>query len=68
MSFDADCEGIVRRGSTPAERASIAAKVASIWETASHCHFNCDFRFNSQPTGMQFTKRKTVGGRAWLSI
>jgi hypothetical protein len=68
MSFDADCEGIVRPASTPAERASVAAKVARIWETASHCHFNCDFRFNSQSTGMQFTPRKTIGGRAWLSI
>jgi hypothetical protein len=68
MSFDADCEGIPRRGSTAAERAALAVKVASVWDTASHCHFNCDFRFNSQSTGMQFTPRKTIGGRAWLSI
>jgi hypothetical protein len=68
MSFDADCEGIPRRGSTAAERAALAVKVASVWETASHCHFNCDFRFNSQSTGMQFTPRKTIGGVAWLSI
>lgn len=68
MSFDADCEGLPRRGATSAERASLAAKVAAVWETASHCHFNCDFRFNSQSTGMQFTPRKTIGGRAWLSI
>jgi hypothetical protein len=68
MSFDADCEGIPRRGSTATERAALAVKVASVWATASHCHFNCDFRFNSQSTGMQFTPRKTIGGRAWLSI
>jgi hypothetical protein len=68
MSFDADCEGIPRRGSTAAERAALALKVASVWNTASHCHFNCDFRFNSQSTGMQFTPRKTIGGVAWLSI
>jgi len=68
MSFDADCEGIPRRGSTAAERAALALKVASVWNTASHCHFNRDFRFNSQSTGMQFTPRKTIGGRAWLSI
>lgn len=68
ISFDADCEGIPRRGSTAAERAALALKVASVWDTASHCHFNCDFRFNSQSTGMQFTPRKTIGGRAWLSI
>jgi hypothetical protein len=68
MSFDADCEGIPRRGSTAAERAALALKVASVWNTASHCHFNRDFRFNSQSTGMQFTPRRTIGGRAWLSI
>jgi len=68
MLFDADCEGIPRRGSTAAERAALALKVASVWDTASHCHFNCDFRFNSQSTGMQFTPRKTIGGVAWLSI
>jgi hypothetical protein len=68
MSFDADCEGIPRRGSTAAERSALALKVASVWDTASHCHFNCDFRFNSQSTGMQFTPRKTIGGVAWLSI
>jgi len=68
MSFDADCEGIPRRGSTAAERGALALKVASVWNTASHCHFNRDFRFNSQSTGMQFTPRKTIGGVAWLSI
>jgi hypothetical protein len=68
MSFDADCEGIPRRGSTAQEQAALDLKVASVWNTASHCHFNCDFQFNSQSTGMQFTPRKTIGGRAWLSI
>ena len=68
MSFDADSEGIPRRGSTAAERAALALKVASVWDTASHCHFNRDFRFNCQSTGMQFTPRKAIGGRAWLSI
>ncbi len=38
MSFDPDGEGIPRRGSTPAERAALAVKVASVWDTASHCH------------------------------
>ena len=68
MSFDADCEGIARRGATTQAQAALDLKVASIWSTASHCHFNCDFQFNSQSTGMQFTPRKTIGGRAWLSI
>jgi hypothetical protein len=56
------------RGSTAEERIALAAKVAAVWDTVSHCHFNCDFRFNSQSTNMQFTPRKTIGGRAWLSI
>src|SRR5690606_23590545 len=46
----------------------IDAKIKSLWATASHCHFNRDFRFNSQSTGMQYTKARTLGGRAWLSI
>jgi hypothetical protein len=50
------------------EQDAIDFKVANVWDTASHCHFNRDFRFNSQSTGMQFTPRKTIGGRAWLSI
>jgi surface antigen len=68
MSFEADCEGIPRRGSTQKEQATVDLKVASVWNTASHSHFNRDFRFNSQSTGMQFTSRRTIGGRAWLSI
>jgi hypothetical protein len=68
ISFDADCEGIPRRGSTAQEQAALDVKTAAIWKTASHCHFNCDFQFNSQSTGMQFTPRRTIGGRAWLSI
>ena len=68
MSFEGDCEGFPRQGSRSGEQVVVDLKVASIWNTASHCHFNRDFRFNSQSTGMQFTPRKTIGGRAWLSI
>jgi len=68
MAFNADCEGVPRRGSTPKQQAAVDLKVADIWNTATHCHFNRDFRFNSQSTGMQFTPRRTIGGRAWLSI
>ena len=68
LSFEADSEGFPRHGSRSGEQAIVDLKVASIWNTASHCHFNRDFRFNSQSTGMQFTSRKTIGGHAWLSI
>src|SRR5205807_234993 len=53
---------------TAPEQAAVAVKVAAVWASASHGHFNCDFRFNSQSTGMQFTSRKTIGGVAWLAI
>lgn len=68
LSFEADSEGFPRQGSSPEEQVIVDRKVTSIWDTASHCHFNRDFRFNSQSTGMQFTPRKTIGGHAWLSI
>jgi hypothetical protein len=66
--FNADSEGIARKGKTPQEEIVIRRKVEDIWDSASHCHFNRDFQFNSQSTSMQFTTRKTVGGRSWLSI
>jgi hypothetical protein len=68
MSFNEDCQGIPRRGGSADEKTALAKKVEGVWATASHCHFNCDFRFNSQSTGMQLTPRKSIGGRAWLSI
>jgi hypothetical protein len=68
MLFEADSEGLPLRGSTKKEQASIDQKIASVWATASHSHFNRDFRFNSQSTAMQFTPRPAIGGRAWLSV
>ena len=68
IAFEADSEGIPRQGSTPEEKGVIDRKVANVWNSASHSHFNRDFRFNSQSTSMQFTTRRTIGGRAWLSI
>ncbi|MGL5169002.1 MAG: hypothetical protein ACRC9K_24240 [Afipia sp.] len=68
MSFAAESECIAVKGKNKSEQETINEKVEKIWATASHAHFNRDFRFNSQSTAMQFTKRKTIGGRAWLSI
>jgi hypothetical protein len=68
MVFPADSEGLPLKGSTRDEQKTIDEKVAEVWATASHCHFNQNFQFNSQPTGMQFTPRRSIGGRAWLSI
>lgn len=68
MMFEADSEGLSRKAKTAEELHWVEEKVASIWSTAAHCHFNQNFRFNSQPTAMQFTPRRTIGGRAWISI
>jgi len=68
IAFEAESEGIPRKGVDSDEQDLIDRKIDAIWSAASHAHFNRDFRFNSQSTAMQFTKRKTIGGRAWLSI
>jgi hypothetical protein len=68
LMFDADSEAQPKRPKNAREKGVIADKVAAIWATASHCHFNQNFRFNSQPTAMQFTPRPSIGGRAWISI
>ena len=68
LMFEADCDGIPYRPQSDTERAQADKDIASVFSTASHCHSNLDFRFNSQSTAMQFTERKTIGGRAWISI
>jgi len=68
MCFDGDSEGLPLKGATIEEQESIDKKIANIWATASNCHCNLDFRFNSQSTAMQFTPRRTIGGRAWRAI
>ena len=68
MCFDGDSEGVPLKSADAEEQEPIDSKVSNVWATASHCHCNLDFQFNSQPTAMQFTPRKTIGGRAWLSI
>lgn len=68
LSFGPDSEGIPLKGSSKDEQKYINEKVAAVWATASHCHFNRDFQFNSQPTAMQFTPHRSIGGRAWLGI
>ena len=68
MLFEADREGIPFRADSVAEQSVVENKVAKVVQTASHCHSNLDFRFNSQSTAMQFTERKTIGGTAWISI
>lgn len=68
LTFEADCEGVTRIASSNAEQSTIHDKVFRVFESASHCHHNVDFQFDAQSTAMQFTERKTIGGRAWISI
>jgi hypothetical protein len=68
ISFAGESQGMPRKGKTKPEQVLVDQKIANVWASASHLHFNRDFRFNSQSSGMQFTPRKTIGGRAWISI
>ncbi|MDE2820718.1 MAG: hypothetical protein OXI40_13385 [Chloroflexota bacterium] len=68
MVFEADREGVPFAATSKTDRSAVARKVARVFQTASHCHSNLDFRFNSQSTAMQYTERKTIGGTAWISI
>jgi hypothetical protein len=68
MSFDGDMQAQTKSTKDQDEREAADLKAAAVWASASHCHFNQNFRFNSQPTAMQFTSRRTIGGRAWTSI
>jgi len=51
MSFDADSEATPKSSEDESECRLITEKVARVWSYASNCHFNRDFRFNSQSTG-----------------
>ena len=68
MAFEADHDGIPYQASSKEEQIRVDKEVASVFATASHCHSNLDFQFDAQSTSMQFTERKTIGGRAWISI
>lgn len=44
------------------------SRAFEIWDTRSHAHHNADFRFNSQPLGVAFTEKETIGGTAWKNV
>lgn len=68
MEFDGDSEAVPIKSKNAGDKELIARKVEAIQESASHAHLNRDFRFNSQSTAMQYTPRRTIGGRAWTSV
>ena len=50
-------EGIPFRAHSITEQEYVGNKTAQVLcDSASHCHSNLDFRFNSQSTAMQFTE------------
>ena len=49
-------------------RKGMEEKAAEAWKTASRCHHNADFTLGSQPLAVAFTKRVTIGGRAWPNV
>ena len=68
MMFEGDREGIPRQVESAELQTIINENATQVFETASHCHSNLDFQFNAQSTSIQFTKRKTIGGTAWITI
>lgn len=68
LVFEGDMQAQPKKAKNQDEREAIDLKGAAVWASASHCHFNQNFQFNSQPTAIQFTPRKTIGGRAWTSV
>lgn len=68
ICFEADNEGIVRPGKNAEQDGDILDKVNAVLASASHLHFNQNFQFNSQSTAMQYTKQRTIGGRAWMTV
>jgi hypothetical protein len=68
ISFEADFEGVPRKGKDAFEQEQVDYKTSAVWHSASHCHFNQNFQFNSQSTAMQYTEHLTIGGRAWPSL
>jgi hypothetical protein len=68
ICFEADHEGLVRPARSKDEAERILDKVEALAASASHLHFNQNFRFNSQSTATQYTRRRTIGGRAWMSL
>ena len=60
LVVEPDSQGRIKRGRK--------ARAADIWATRSHAHHNRDFGFGSQPLGVAFTRKRTIGGRAWPNV
>ena len=68
IQFEHDRSGVVCSVEDSDFQHRINKKAQDALSTASYCHFNQNFRFNSQSTAFQLTTRRVIGGRAWLSV
>ena len=55
-----DCQLLVKPG--------MENRAPTVWKSAGHCHLTQDHTLTSQPLSVAFTKRKCIGGRAWVNI
>lgn len=62
---DSHCRVRQVGGAVPA---SLAARAATRWMTASRVHYNRDLQFNAQSTIVAFTDSPSLGGRAWPTV
>ena len=44
------------------------SRASELWVSASRTHISRGFRFTSQPLGVAFTDRESIGGRAWPNV
>ena len=49
-------------------RVGSETKSFELWATASRVHISRGFRFTSQPIGVAFTERESIGGEAWPNV
>jgi hypothetical protein len=63
-----DTQGVARQPQKPEQVETLKTKLANVRKTASRCHFNYDFRYNSQSTAACYTAQRSIGGRAWPSV
>ena len=49
-------------------RVGSETKSFELWATASRVHISRGFRFTSQPIGVAFTDRESIGGEAWPNV
>lgn len=68
LQFEHDHAGVIHTVKDAELQELLFKKAGVVLASASYCHFNQNFQFNSQSTGFQLTSRPVIGGRAWLSV